>query len=121
MLQWQLQSIVMPHGRASMRIRIKARHSRLNAATTVAALVAFSLLLPATAGATDIFGVQNAALDQPIINALLRPGAGGEPLSGIDPLTDEISFNIQAFYDTGASGVLLSKETADALGVAHTP
>jgi len=104
-----------------MRIRIKASLCRLNAATNVAALTAGFLLLPATAGATDIFGVQNAALDQPIINALLRPGAGGAPLSGIDPLTGDTSFNIQAFFDTGASGVLLSKETADALGVVHTP
>ena len=74
-------------GTANMRIRIKASLCRLNAATNVAALTAGFLLLPATAGATDIFGVQNAALDQPIINALLRPGAGGAPLSGIDPLT----------------------------------
>jgi len=103
-----------------MRIRIKPNLCRLNAATSVTALAAVFLLLPATAGATDIFGVQNVAVDQPIINALLRPGAGGGPLTGLDPAGDP-SFNVQGFFDTGASGVLLSKETADALGVTHAP
>ena len=70
-----------------MRIRVKAILSRLYAATNAAALGAGFLFLPVTSGATDIFGVQNAALDQPIINALLRPGAGGGPLTGLDPLS----------------------------------
>jgi len=68
--------------------------------------------------AIDISGVQPAALDQPRINALLRRTAGGAPLTadfGTGPV-----FNIQAFLDTGASGVLLSTDTADFLGVARS-
>src|SRR4030095_11199909 len=60
--------------------------------------------------ATIIDGVQPAALDQPRINALLRrPGS--------DPLSSDATFSIEAFLDTGASGILLSNETADALGI----
>lgn len=56
-----------------------------------------------------------AALDQPRINAYVR--LPGEEF----PLTADFgggteSFNIQAFYDTGASGVLLSSQTAGLLG-----
>ncbi len=65
--------------------------------------------------ATDIEGVQPAALDQPRINAYIALTAGGEPLSAsVAGLT---SFNVQAFFDTGASGLLLSNETADLLGL----
>jgi len=71
-------------------------------------------------GAVPIIGVQNAALDQPRINAALRlPGESG-PLVGVT--TDFFgntfeTFNIQAFYDTGASGILVSQETASVLGL----
>src|SRR3954462_12471993 len=61
----------------------------------------------------DIEGVQDASLDQPRINALLRRTPTGAALE--EP--DSGAFNIEAFYDTGASGVLLSQESADALGV----
>jgi hypothetical protein len=64
--------------------------------------------------ATVIDGVQPAALDQPRVYVLLRRG-GGDPLSMDYGLGT--TFNIEAFYDTGASGVLLSNETADGLGV----
>jgi len=106
-----------------MRIRLAAQavFDRFRSATIGAALATVFALFSASAHATDIFGVQNAALDQPIINALLRTSEGGAPLSGSDPDTGGTSFNIQAFFDTGASGVLLSKETADVLGVTHTP
>lgn len=77
------------------------------------------LLAPDTGWCVDIIGVQNAALDQPQINALLRPGGGGDPLTA-DPL-DPFGFSIQGFLDTGASGVLLSKETVDGLGVGRVP
>jgi len=79
---------------------------------TFCSLALASALAP-PAAATDIFGVQDAALDQPRINALLRPENGGTPLGDPD-------FNTQAFFDTGASGVILSNETADLLGVQRT-
>jgi hypothetical protein len=72
--------------------------------------------------ALDIVGVQPAALDQSRVNVLLRaPGPPiGAPLTGTDSLGDE-TFNIQAFFDTGASGVVLSEETADLLSVQRSP
>ena len=66
----------------------------------------------------EIDGVQPVALDQPRVNALLRWTADGDPLVASDAGFE--SFNIQAFFDTGASGVLLSKETAEALGVPNS-
>lgn len=65
--------------------------------------------------ATIFDDVMPAALDQPRINAILRRGTGA-PLSADFGAGSE-TINIQAFYDTGASGVLLSPETADYLGV----
>jgi PEP-CTERM motif-containing protein len=66
--------------------------------------------------AIDIVGVQNAALDQPRINALLRRPGSGDPLVGTDIFGDP-TITIQAFFDTGASGVVLSEETANSFGV----
>ncbi|MFQ5936321.1 MAG: CFI-box-CTERM domain-containing protein [Acidiferrobacterales bacterium] len=66
--------------------------------------------------AFDILDVQPAALDQPRVNALLRRTPTGNPLTGTDILFGDI-FNIQAFYDTGTSGMVLSDQTADFLGV----
>lgn len=61
-------------------------------------------------------GVQVASVEIPRINAAISllsdpttPLSAGEP--GFE------TFNVQAFYDTGASGVLVSKETADAIGL----
>jgi predicted aspartyl protease len=71
------------------------------------------LLLPSVLWATDIDGVQPAALDQPRINVLLRRAPNGPPLE----VKDAGFVNIQAFLDTGASGVMLSPKTADSLGV----
>ncbi len=65
--------------------------------------------------ATDIAGVQPAALDQPRVNMQLRREPNGKPLA-TDTGEGEV-MNIQAFLDTGASGVLLSGSTAIALGV----
>jgi hypothetical protein len=66
--------------------------------------------------ALDIVDVQPAALDQPRVSALLRRTPTGDPLGDYDILGDFI-FNIEAFYDTGASGTLLSDQTADFLQV----
>lgn len=73
-------------------------------------------LVPCVALATDIDGVQPAALDQPRINMLLRRAAKGEALA-VKEMKEAKLANIEAFLDTGASGVLLSPKTADALGV----
>jgi hypothetical protein len=68
------------------------------------------------ARATDLPGALPAALDQPRINAVLRRTPTGNPLSV--NIGGEQLYNIEAFFDTGASGLLLSEETAEALGVA---
>ena len=92
-----------------------------------------SLASTSIAFATDIEGVQAASLDQPRVNVHLRrtldgpalaaaEGQGGDELKkllgalgGADAASSTI--NIQAFLDTGASGVMISKITADALGL----
>ncbi|HEV8291778.1 MAG TPA: dockerin type I repeat-containing protein [Tepidisphaeraceae bacterium] len=61
--------------------------------------------------ATDYQGIQPAALDQPRINAYISLTPGGAPQEA------EGTFNIQAFFDTGASGILLSNETAGLLSI----
>jgi hypothetical protein len=81
-------------------------------------LLALALGAARPALAFEILGVQNAALDQPRLNAQLRRPGTGEVLTGTDPIFGDVS-NIQAFLDTGASGVVLSQETADLLGVAR--
>jgi hypothetical protein len=65
--------------------------------------------------AQEIEGVQPAALDQPRINVLVRTEPNGKPL--VAKANGDEGFNIEAFLDTGASGILLSKQTADALNV----
>ncbi len=90
----------------------------------VSAACSVIVLTTGSTGGLEIQGVQNASLDQPRINvALTLPGsndpltATGEDIFG----TPFETFNIQAFYDTGASGVLISSDTADALGVPIDP
>ncbi len=68
--------------------------------------------LAAAARAEDFDGVQPAALDQPRVNLVVRRGPRGRPL-----MADGAVGNVEAFLDTGASGVLLSEHTAAALGV----
>src|SRR5947207_7332638 len=86
-------------------------------APSVANFVLFMVVaLPAQCLAVEIEGVQPAALDQPRVNLHLRREAKGKPLS-TKKLAGEETINIQAFCDTGASGIMLSKTTADALGV----
>ena len=83
--------------------------------TVRASFVVAVLSLAANAWAVDLISPQPAALDQPRVNALMRRTSTGSPLSvdlGFGP-----SFNVEAFYDTGASGILLSNNTADLLGI----
>ena len=88
---------------------------RVRAVCRCAALSLVFLAICNVALAVDISGPQAAALDQPRVNALVRRTATGTPLSA--DLGFGRSFNIEAFYDTGASGILLSNSTADLLGV----
>jgi hypothetical protein len=76
-------------------------------------LIAFAIA--PCASAVEIEGVQPAALDQPRVNLHLRREAKGKPL--VAKKSGEETINVQAFLDTGASGVMLSTTTADALGV----
>ncbi|MDX1963444.1 MAG: hypothetical protein SFX18_09845 [Pirellulales bacterium] len=69
--------------------------------------------------AIDIIGIQYAGLDQPRINAVLRRSPNGAPLVA-DFGFGITTINIQAFYDTGASGLLLSDQTADFMGIAKS-
>src|SRR5262245_43112499 len=65
-----------------------------------------------------IEGVQPAALDQPRIYLNLRRTAAGEFLTTKDK--DKLS-GIEAFLDTGASGVMLSADTVEKLRVVKSP
>jgi hypothetical protein len=59
---------------------------------------------------------QPAAIDQPQINVILQNSPGGTPLQGKtydDSLNLVPTINIQAYLDTGASGILLSVATTD--------
>jgi hypothetical protein len=83
--------------------------------------------------AVEIEGVQPAALDQPRINVCIRREPKGQPLAakadaaagGLQALLGEALggggggpvINIRAFIDTGASGVMLSRNTFTALGI----
>ena len=79
------------------------------------AIVVLVALWPAWAFAVDIEGVQPAAMDQPRVNMHLRRDRNGKALAVTEG--KERTIHIQAFLDTGASGVMLSGKTADALGV----
>jgi hypothetical protein len=78
-------------------------------------LLAICLWLAAPAIAEDIEGVQPAALDQPRINLIMRRQAGGPVLM----VAGQAGFNVEAFLDTGASGIMLSPHTAQQLGIAR--
>lgn len=83
------------------------------------------------AHAVEIEGVQPASLDQPRVHVHLRRTVDGPALSAAEGAAGNVlsellgddapasTTNIQAFLDTGASGVMISKITADALGIAY--
>jgi len=89
------------------------------------------LVCASAASAVDIEGAQPAALDQPRVNVILRREAKGKALAakadgGLAGLLggkedkEAKTINIQAFLDTGASGIMLSGKTAEAMGIKHT-
>ncbi len=98
------------HAAAASRLARWPRNTLIGIGIVLASVHAF---------ATDILGVQQAALDQPTINALLRL-PDGTLLNGIDAIGDP-TFTVQAFFDTGASGVILSDQTATAFSVPRAP
>ena len=59
--------------------------------------------------------VQPVSLDQPRMFALLKRPPSSTPL-----MDTSGEFAFEVFFDTGASGVLLSREFAEALNVAQT-
>lgn len=65
--------------------------------------------------ALDLFNILQVSLDQPRINAMVSRTPTGDPL--LADIFGTQFFNIQAYYDTGASGILLSNDTADLLGI----
>ncbi len=72
--------------------------------------------------ATDfVDAVQPAALAQPMINVALSTSNGGPLLQGttISPfdLSTTQTINLQAYFDTGASGILLSNAAQSAFGL----
>ncbi len=71
-------------------------------------------LLVRTAWAVDIDGVREGSLDQPRMNFVIEPGAGGDPYS-YEGLFGGTSINIFGFLDTGASGVVISDASATTL------
>ncbi len=71
--------------------------------------------ISSAAVAEDFDGVQPAALDQPRVNLLIKLTPDGPPLTTTS--FGQTSFNVQAFLDTGASGVLLSPNNASGLGI----
>ena len=88
------------------------------------------LVMGAGAWATDIEGVQSAALDQPRVYLNVRRAVRDAPLSaaaGDNALGKMLGLDqggqaqktiaITAFLDTGASNIVLSKSTAQAMGI----
>lgn len=95
-----------------MKISV-GRVSSCAQAWTVALLCCWSFAAPLRA--YDIYNSLPGALDIPGINATLRLTPTGAPIQANIFGTQTI--NIQAYFDTGASGVLLSDESAGYLGV----
>jgi autotransporter-associated beta strand protein len=85
----------------------------------MACLWTIILLTCTPAWSVDISGILPAAFEQPMINFYISTTANGAPLSNPDgdPDWGLPFFNVTAYFDTGASGILLSKETADYLNV----
>ena len=75
-------------------------------------IVLFSIL---SVRADDIVGVQPAALDQPRIYVNVRRSGSSSPLTV--KADNQSQAAIEAFLDTGASGIALAEQTSSALGV----
>ena len=95
------------------------------AQTVLSVAVLFLVLaIPSPALAVTIEGALTASIDQPQIYAALRLPGETDPIqaSGTDIFGQPVdTFTIQAFFDTGASGVLISHETAEAFALQRLP
>jgi hypothetical protein len=114
------------HSRETVLIRGIGDRSRL---LQVLVLLALALQLQATsAWAVDFAGIaQNGAIDQPQVYMLLRTTPNGTPIVGqtadtdpSDPFGTVPTIGIQAYLDTGASGILISTATAQAWGLPNS-
>lgn len=84
-----------------------------------AAVIALAIAWPALA--FEILGVQTAAIDQPQVTVQLRrPSDPTTPL-GVEIFPGLSVTNFSAYFDTGASGVVLSESTASSFGVMTSP
>jgi hypothetical protein len=99
-----------------MQIRIQSNRS---VSSLLAALGCVWLCVPVSL-AIDIQGVLPASADQPSINAILQPLAGGNPYM-FDLGGGLRTFNIPAFLDTGTSGIVISSSTASLWEVPLAP
>ncbi len=92
----------------------KSRFAAWHAALPITAGL-FAVALPAAAFSSTISiqGVLPVAADQPQINAVIRTSAA----SGTELTTSGGYYTIQAFLDSGTSGILLSQSTWTGLGV----
>lgn len=86
------------------------------------------LCAPVSLLAIDIDGVQVASMDQPRVSVMLHRPKQAEPLFakgdaamaellGLDKAAAEKVTSFAAFLDTGASGISISTQTADSLGI----
>lgn len=71
-----------------------------------------------TANAIDMPTVYNGSLDQPRVNMMIRLPGQMDPLDGNGiswvSLEDTVTWNIEGFFDTGASGILIAPSIAAA-------
>jgi hypothetical protein len=102
--------------------------TRVHAVLAAAVLAACGA--PSSVKATDLWGAQPAALDQPQINAtFFLPGNSLPQIATVDEFdwdtftsigTGQV-FTVTAYFDTGASGILLSSATAQSLNLPTIP
>jgi hypothetical protein len=105
---------------ARIRPTYQTAHRRAHSAHR--AILSASLavtLLPQLSRATSIDGVGAVAADQPQIHFYLTTPTSSDPVLADDGMGDT-AYDVQAFLDTGTSGILLSQETAAALNINPT-
>ena len=96
--------------------------------TCPASAVVLLLCAPVSLLAIDIEGVQVASMDQPRVSVMLHRAGQAEPLFskgdaalaellGLDKSAGDKVTSFSAFLDTGASGISISTQTADSLGI----
>jgi hypothetical protein len=97
-------------------------------AALTAVFCAAAAFHPQSAQAVDLVGVaQSACIDQPQVYMSLSTTAGGTPIEGQtedpdpnDPFGTVPTIGIQAYLDTGSSGLLVSTATAQAWGLTNS-